>query len=71
MPQKQKAPRELIDYLAAEIKKELNKAGITVDMKALKGLALAKANDCGSCWSIGCKSGCDNGCLEACKTGQR
>lgn len=53
--------------LASEMRTAFAKAGVKLDEKVIH--QVLSDSDCGSCWSIGCKSGCDGGCLSSCKTG--
>jgi hypothetical protein len=60
-----------INEIAKKIKDELNKSGIELKPESIETLIASREKKCGSCWSIGCKEGCDKGCLEACKTGKK
>lgn len=57
--------------LAKQMKTAFKGSGINITQGDVEE-ALTKASEsCGSCWSIGCRDGCDKGCLSACKTGKK
>jgi len=60
-----------VGELVKEIKASLATAGVSLSSKQVDELIASKERGCGSCWSIGCKDGCDKGCLSSCKPGNK
>lgn len=61
--------KEQKEKLAAMLKESFQKAGVNLSADVIH--RVIEAENCGSCWNVGCKDGCSSGCLSACKSGNK